>query len=227
MSLPPAWRATVDPTWLVGWESRSFALNDGATEVVAMGEGPTLLLLPPLPGYKEAFVGVAARLAQRHRVVTYDLRARFAGRPTWEALLADLERIVDAFAPGRSVVVGHSLGGALAQRWTLAHPERVSALVLSSTFARVWTPPGHWGRRYLEQPLVLAGQRWLPERWARPLARAHATHGAWVYDPECDARVLAFVRCGIRAVPISQATQSVRLATAHDTRDVIGQWRGP
>jgi len=227
MALPAAWRETVDPEWLVGWQPRPIALAGGSTEVVVMGEGPTLLLLPPLPGFKEAFVGVAARLARSHRVVTYDLRARFNGRPSWEALLADLERVAAAHAPGSASVIGHSLGGALAQRWALTYPERVEALVLSSSFAHVRTPAGHWRRRFLEQPLVLAGQRWLPERLARPLARRLAARRAWVYDPSCDQRVLDFVRCGIRALPIRLATQSVRLATAHDTRGVLSSWRGP
>src|SRR5258706_2280910 len=175
MTLPAAWRQTVDPAWLAGWQPRPIALEGGSTEAVVMGEGPTLLLLPPLPGFKEAFVGVAAWFARTHRVVTYDLRARFAGPPTWEALLADLEHIAAALAPGSAHVIGQSLGGALAQRWALAHPERVEALVLSSSFAHVRTPAGHWRRRFLEQPLVLAGQRWLPERLARPLARQPAT----------------------------------------------------
>ena len=227
MRLPSGWRGTVDTAWLAGWEARPFGLAGGSCDVVVMGEGPTLLLLPPLPGYKEAFVGVAARLARRHRVVSYDLRARFDGRPTWEALLADLERIADSLAPGTATVIGHSLGGALAQRWALAHPERVSALVLSSSFARVRTPAGHWGRRFVEQPLVLAGQRWLPETWARPLAGRLAARGAWVYDPACDQRVLDFVRCGIRALPFSLAAQTVTLATAHDTRGQLSQWHGP
>jgi len=38
---------------------------------------------------------------------------------------------------------------------------------------------------------------------------------------------LDFVRCGIRALPFSLARQSVRLATAHDTRDLLSRWRGP
>lgn len=227
MRLPRAWRGTVDPAWLAGWEPRPVVVEGGHTQAVVMGEGPTLLLLPPLPGFKEAFVGVAGRLARNHRVVTYDLRARFEGPPSWEALLADLERVAHSLAPGPAVVIGHSLGGALAQRWALAHPERVTALVLSSSFAQVRTPAGHWGRRFVEQPLVLAGQRWLPESWARPLARTLARRGAWVYDPSCGERVLDFVRCGIRALPFRLAAQSVRLAAAHDTRGLLRLWRGP
>jgi 3-oxoadipate enol-lactonase len=215
--LADGWEAHMDPVCLAGWQPQPFDFADGVTEVVAMGAGPPLLLLPPLPGFKEAWIGIAHRLAPRFRVVTFDLRARFAGRPTWGALLDDLERVAEAFAPGRAAVMGHSLGGALAQRWALAHPDRVSALVLSSSFARVGTRPGHWWKRYVEQSRVLMQQRWLPERVAAPLAERDAARGAWVYDERCDARILAFVRHAIRTLPMDVARRAVELAFAHDT----------
>jgi 3-oxoadipate enol-lactonase len=227
LRLPGGWRSLVDPAWLEGWEPRPFGLAGGTTEVVTMGQGATLLLLPPLPGYKEAFAGVARLLARRFRVVTFDLRARFDGPASWQTLVDDLERVAEAFAPGPALVLGHSLGGALAQLWTLQHPGRVGALVLSSSFARVSAPPGHVGRRYFEQPLVLASQRILPRAWARALARRFARHGAWVYDPRCDDRVLDFVRFGIRALPLRVARQCVALALAHDTRASLGYLRCP
>lgn len=216
--LADGWQRRVDPAWLAGWRPQPFDLGDGTTEVVAMGQGPPLLLLPPLPGYKEAWIAVAWRLAPRWRVITFDLRARFSGTPSWDALVADLARVADALAPGAAVVAGHSLGGALAQRWAIGRPERVAALVLSSSFARVGSTRGQWLKRYVEQSLVLASQRWLPERLAAPLARGLAARGAWVYDGGCDESILAFVRHAIRTVPIDLARRRVRLAFAHDSR---------
>jgi len=225
--LPDGWQRRVDPAWLEGWAPRRFDLDGGTTEIVTMGEGPALVLLPPLPGFKESFVAVARLLARDFRVVTFDLRARFDGRPTWAALLHDFDRIAAALAPGPFLLAGHSLGGALAQQWALARPERVSGLVLSSSFARVTTPPGHWAKRYVEQPLVLASQRLLPDALARRLARSFAKRGAWVYDARCDDRVLDFVRFGIRTLPLGLARQSVALALEHDTRASLGRWSGP
>lgn len=227
MHLADGWQARVDPAWLEGWQPRPFELCDGVTDVVVMGEGPTLLLIPPLPGFKESWIAVASRLARRFRVITFDLRARFAGPPTWDALLDDLERITAVLAPGAAGVVGHSLGGALAQRWALRRPERVAALALSSSFARVGSARGFWRKRYLEQPCVLASQRYLPEALAAPLARRLAKAGAWVFDPRCDRRLLAFVRFGIRALDLSLARHTVTLAFAHDTRAVLASLRCP
>lgn len=225
--LAPGWERRVDPSWIEGWQPRPFELEDGWAEVVVLGSGPALILLPPLPGWKEAWIAVAGRLARRFRVVTFDFRSRFGARSPWEALLADLTRIADAFAPGPVAVAGHSLGGALAQRWALARPERVRALGLSSSFARVGSAPGHWRKRYVEQLVVLAGQRLLPERLAAPLARNLATRGAWVYDSCCDDRVLAFVRHAIRRQRIGLAVERVRLAMTHDARAGLDGIRCP
>jgi len=173
--LDDGWRACVDPAWLEGWSPRTFDLGDGTTELVTMGAGPPLVLIPPLPGYMEAWLAAAAPLARTHRVITFSLRGRFDTGPTWEAMLRDLERVLDVHAPEAAVVVGHSLGGALAQRWALARPERVRALVLSSSFAKLRNPAGNLHARFIEQPLLIASQRLLPAVAARA---GSTTHGA-------------------------------------------------
>jgi 3-oxoadipate enol-lactonase len=181
------------------------------------------VLLPPLPGHKETWIRVVPLLARRHRVVCPDLRVRFEGTPSWDMLLDDLERVTHAYAPGPAVVVGHSLGGALAQRWALAQPTRVKALVLSSSFARVDRGPGTVFKRWIEQPIVLVSQRFLPRSMALGCARAAATRSAWVYTPECGNEMLDLVRHGIAHLRLGAARTMVRLALAHDTRsDLAG-----
>jgi pimeloyl-ACP methyl ester carboxylesterase len=216
--LDDGWQRAADPAWLEGWVEHEFELPGGVTRIVVMGEGPPLVLVPPLPGFKEAFVACARLLARRFRVVTYDLRSVFDGRPPWEALLDDLRRVTEAAAPGLAAVAGHSMGGALAQRFALAHPERVASLVLSSSFARVVTPGSHWRARYVEQPAVLAALRFLPEPRALSYAQRLAARHGWVFDPRCGPPVLGLVRHSIRRVPVGLALARVGLAFGHDTR---------
>jgi len=216
--LADGWQRAADPAWLEGWIERDFDLPGGRTRLVMMGDGPPLLLLPPLPGFKEAWVACAFRLARRFRVVAYDLRSEFDGRPRWETLLDDLRRVADAVAPGLTAVAGHSTGGALAQRFALAHPERVASLVLSSSFARIVTPRSQWRARYIEQPAVLAALRFLPEPRSLAYAARLAERHGWVFDPGCDRHVLGLVRHGVRTVPLALVLERVRLAFDHDAR---------
>ena len=216
--LDDGWKRAADPAWLDGWVEHEFELPGGFTRLVTMGEGPPLVLVPPLPGFKEAFVACARLLARRFRVVTYDLRSVFDRRPPWEALLDDLRRVTEAVTPGLLAIAGHSMGGALAQRFALAHPERVASLVLSSSFARVVTPGSHWRARYVDQPVVLAALRFLPEPRALEFAQRLAARGGWVFDSRCNRHVLELVRHSIRRVPVGLALARVRLAFDHDTR---------
>lgn len=194
------------------------ALEDGATETVENGSGAPLLLVPPLPGYKEAYAALLPPLARHFRVMTCDVRERFAARPRMTQAVADLARVADALGLDRFALFGHSLGGAIAQRFALAHPDRVRSLVLSSSFAWVSTPAGATTARWLEQPLVLAALRLLPERRAIHLARALAVRSRWVFDPACDDRVCALVIHGIKRVSLSRVREQVALAFEHDLR---------
>lgn len=225
--LDPGWRARAPRAWLDEGARRRVEVAGGWLEVEERGAGRPTLLLPPLPGWKEAWIAVAPRLAPARRTLAPDLRTRFAGRPSWEALLDDLDRIADALADGPLDVVGHSLGGALALRWAITRPGRVRRLVVSSAFARVRTPRRQWFSRFVEQPVVLAAQRWLPERAAIAGARRLAARRRWVYDPGCGEEVLALVRHGIRTVPPAQALACLDLAFALDVRDRLGEVHAP
>ncbi|WCO66345.1 alpha/beta hydrolase [Iamia majanohamensis] len=77
-------------------------------------------------------------LADRYRVIAPDLRGhgrglRTAGRVRLEDLADDLAQVLDGVGSDRAVVVGYSLGGAVAQLLWRRHPERVAGLVLCST----------------------------------------------------------------------------------------------
>jgi pimeloyl-ACP methyl ester carboxylesterase len=226
-TLADGWRTRVPPEWLADWRPIRFGLDGGDTEVVVSGEGAPLLLLPPLPGHKETWLRVVPRLARRYRVVCPDLRVRFDGAPRWDVLLRDLERVTHAFATGPAVVVGHSLGGALAQHWALAQPGQVKAVVLSSSFPHVDRGPGTVFKRWIEQPFVLATQRLLPRGVALAVARSAAARSAWVYTPEVPGEVLDLVRHGIAHLPLGAAHAMVRLALAHDTRADLARIAAP
>lgn len=75
-----------------------------------------------------------------HTFVTFDNRGvgRSQGEAvtTIEQLAADAVAVLDHAGIERATLIGVSMGGAVAQRVALDHPERVDALVLAVTWAR-------------------------------------------------------------------------------------------
>lgn len=102
------------------------------------GTGTPVLLIAGLGTDSTCWALQVPDLQQVARVITVDNPGvgRSSGLPT----PTTCEAMADALAPlldQPGVVVGHSLGGAVAQQMALRHPDRVSALVLAATGARL------------------------------------------------------------------------------------------
>ena len=97
------------------------------------GEGPAVVLVPGMDGTGQLFYRQVPLLAQSHRVATYALRDEARDMRT---LIADLATVIDVAAPTvkRALIVGESFGGALGLSFALAHPAKVSGLVVLNSF---------------------------------------------------------------------------------------------
>lgn len=95
-------------------------------------------------------------------------------------LVDDVLAALEANAVERAVVVGCSVGGLVAQRLALQAPERVSALVLSNTAARLGTADA-WQERIarIEAQGLAAVSDDILERWFGPRMQARADFGLW------------------------------------------------
>lgn len=100
------------------------------------GEGPAVVLLHGLTATRR-YVVMGSRSLERsgHRVISYDARGHgesAGGREVYSygLLSEDLEAVMDARGVGRAVLAGASMGAHTLAHFALAHPERVTGLVI-------------------------------------------------------------------------------------------------
>ena len=89
-----------------------------------------------------------SRLASFRRVITFDKRATglsdpAAHAPTLEECVDDMRAVMEAAGSERADVFGISEGGTMAMLLAAAHPDRVNALALYGTFARLLEAPDY------------------------------------------------------------------------------------
>jgi len=120
-------------------------------EDAGSGERP-FVLVHGFTGSRDDFREHMPELARDGRTLALDLRGHGgstnSGRAedyTLEGLVADLEAAFAELGLARADLLGHSLGGMVALRFALAHPERVASLVLMDT------SPGAVRMRFSEQ----------------------------------------------------------------------------
>jgi len=108
----------------------------------ASGTGEPVLLVAGFGCDHTIWAGVVTALARRFRVIAFDNRG--VGRSTGADTITDIRRLADdaagliaALDLGPFHVVGHSMGGMIAQELALAHADRVQSLVLLSSAARL------------------------------------------------------------------------------------------
>ncbi len=129
-------------------EAYATARDDARILYRVSGKGPFAMVMPVpwgLDSYIETrgFSSLGFYLA----LVTFDprgvggsARVRSAEEFSQETTTRDAAAVADAVGLPRSVVIGHSGGGAVALTYALTFPERVSHLVLLST-AAWWSDP--------------------------------------------------------------------------------------
>jgi len=122
--------------------AREVRLGDVQLAIAEAGiGGRPVMLVHGFTGAKEDFTDFLEPLAERGwHAVAPDLRGHGASdHPGDEEsyslaiMAADLLALADALGWGSFVLLGHSMGGMIAQQLLLAHPERVRALVLMDT----------------------------------------------------------------------------------------------
>jgi pimeloyl-ACP methyl ester carboxylesterase len=142
-------------------------------------DAPPVVLLHGITDSCHSFEPVMAHLPKTLRVLALSQRGHGdAGAPGSYRLsdfATDLESFLGVLGLKQVALVGHSMGGAIAQRFAIDHPERVSTLILVGAFAALGRNPtciafGKTTLAPLTDPLVPAFVREFQESTlARPV----------------------------------------------------------
>ena len=125
----------LDNPFLPGFTPRYCDVRGARLRVFEAGQGAAVVLLHGLGGAASNWTAVAPALAERGRVVVPELPGH-GGSSALPAPVATLDAYADRVAgvlDAPAVVVGHSLGGIVALRLALRHPELVRGLVLAGS----------------------------------------------------------------------------------------------
>ena len=208
---------------------RLFRYSDGEeVSVVDVGEGLTILWVPGADGPKETFRYQLPDFAQRYRVVAADLRTRITPEHDFSRLTDDLKELMDGLDTGPVVLVGQSLGSAIAMRFAARYPERLIGLVLTNPLARVSYE--HLGfNRVALIPVARISLRYLPTAASRALARLWSSLGVWIFDdsPGREKLIEYALYTGSRTTPASVSDRRVDLLKGLDLSPELGSIKAP
>jgi pimeloyl-ACP methyl ester carboxylesterase len=143
---------------------RRLDLAGVSTAVLEAGQGPPVVLLHGQGGWSGMWLPVIADLMKTHRVIAADLPGLGAsvvpdGPADAARVLAWLDALIQRTCQAPPALVGASLGASIAARFAIAHPDRLSRLVLAAA--------GSLGRFRPAPGVVLALLRFI----ARPSER--------------------------------------------------------
>lgn len=151
--------------------------EDITTYYEEAGSGEPLILICGLNADLQGWRYQVPELSKRFRVICYDNRG--AGRTSAPdspysiaGMAQDLAALMDRLRIDSAHVLGYSMGGLIAQAFTLAHPHRVRKLILSSTTLR---PDGF---------VRLAVRNWMNvRRSSMPFEQIVRFTSRWLYSP--------------------------------------------
>lgn len=190
--------------------------GDGATAVV---------LLHGIGGAKEAWPAQLEALAGAgYLAVAWDMPG-YGATPAivpydMAGLAAALGRLLDTLGGRRVVLLGHSMGGMVAQEAYAAHPERIAGLVLSGASAAFGPPDGAWQQAFLRQRLA-------PLEAGRTMAEIAPTLVAGMVGVEPDPQGARHAVELMSGVPAETYRAALRALLGFDRRAALPAIRVP
>ena len=121
-----------------------------------LGGGPTVLMLHGIGGGHLSFAPQVEPLATAgYRAVAWDMPGYGHSAPiepyTFKGLAQSCVQLIESLKVESVILVGHSMGGMVAQEVVARRPDLVSRLVLCGTSPAFGKPDGDWQREFVAQ----------------------------------------------------------------------------
>lgn len=127
-------------------------------DCVAEGQGEVVLFLHGVGGGAESWRPQIAEFSRNYRAAAWNMpgygKSILSGGMTFPALADALEALLDANGWERIHLVGHSMGGMVAQEFAVARQDRLISLTLSATSPAFGRPDGDFQRKFVEARLA-------------------------------------------------------------------------
>ena len=219
--MPPETRYATSPGGLIAYQ----VMGDGPIDLVYMSGGTSHI---DVRWESPVFARFFERLASFSRLILFDRRGTGASdpipldaTPTWEEWADDLRAVLDAAGSERAAIFATLDGGPMAMVFAATQPERITALILGNTTAKLIAtddyPFGLSSEQY-EAWLKLAEDGWGTEGFAESVSPSLAA------DPRMRAWFAKYMRAS--ASPRTYVAQTRAIATL-DVREVLSSIRVP
>jgi len=185
-----------------------------------VGRGPTVLLLHGIGGGRMSFAPQQAALADRYRTVAWDMPGYGSSTAltemTWGNLAESAVVLLDQLGVERVHLVGHSMGGMVAQEFAYRYPDRLASLVLSGTSASFGGPTEDFKTQFLAARLKPLDEGKSPADLAEGLVKAMVGD-----DPDPEG-VAAAIR-SMRGIPAASYRQALNCLVTFNRRDELAR----
>jgi len=189
--------------------------------VTYMRRGPagrTVVMLHGIGGGAESFAPQLDQLSDAFDVVSWNMPG-YGGSPldgpmTFAGLAGALEAMLDGLGAARADIVGHSIGGMVAQEFVHTRPQRVRSLVLSGTTSAFGSRDGSFQEQFVRERLA-------PLDAGRSMADLAEAAAPNLVGPAADPAAVPAIRAAMAAVPADTYRAAIRCLASFDRRDEL------
>ena len=191
---------------------------------VEAGSGDAAVFLHGVGGDAASWQPQIEAFSKDYRAIAWDMPG-YGGSPalermTFPALAESLAGLLDRLGLDRVHLVGHSMGGMVAQEFAASRPDRVRTLVLSATSPAFGRPDGDFQKRFVEARIAPLDNGLTMDDLADEMVET-------MLGPSADADGAAIARRSMASVPEATYRAAIACLVTFDRRDALAGYAMP